>query len=251
MAWNTVYDIVSAEKGLQNLVQGRVLLKSNMVALDTLVPVGEGTAGTAGAVTGVHLFLNTTNSVKLVQPNAAGTGIEHSENGTITAATASDLNLTLTSGCANAYTTARGAYVTPQSLPASISALKVVDIDPWQLTSTADLILPAIYIEAMGGQLDSAGHPQYEGHYRFNVKYVRKIVPGEASNTTITYAQDIINLIAEDHYWGAEVDYGWPISFRPMAASERMSVGTLAGEVMVSWVEIQVEALTHKDLNKL
>lgn len=252
MSWNRVYQLKEVEKALHNLILARVLLREDLNPGDYDVIVGQGTAGSEGALSGAYLFVNTVTAVKLVQPDSAGTGVEYSEIKTISPPTSSDINLALVGTVSKQYTTARGAYITPVSPPSAVSDLKICDVDPRMLTDPAMILqrLPGVYVRMLGGNLEGESHPTYQGDYNFRVSYVRQVQPDEDVRQTVLYAEDIYNLIAEDHYWGGSVDYGECVSFRPLQGPEGQDRAAI-DNLWITWVDMEVRALLNIPINKL
>ena len=241
MAWHTTYNPSDVEKGLQALALGRVLLRGNVAIGATTVTVGVGAAGTAGASDGCGLFRDTVTAAMLVQPNAAGTAIEDSEDVTIVNPSDSVINLTLTAPTTKAFTTARNAYITPKVLPTEVAALKVVDREPELMDDLTDLPLPSIHIRWLGDQCQH-DDSQTEWLHRFRLRYIRQPSPGEASTVLLTKVQQIVNLLQEDEHWGGWVDAAWLRSVSPTPRPMNM-IGLKGGpDLWLEWVDILLEA---------
>jgi len=112
---------VSIARGVRNLVLGRILLKEDADAGDTEVKVGVEFAAPwlKMNLPGSIFFYGYTNDAVVVQPTADDlkAEVEHQENVTISGLTVNAYHVPLSAPLAKSYTTNRGAYIRPQTLP--------------------------------------------------------------------------------------------------------------------------------------
>lgn len=150
---------VTMAKGVRNLALGRVLLKKNaaIAAEEIVVGVEFSAPWQKCEITGSMFFFGQTNDVTIVQPSAADVvgGVEHEEDVTISGLTVNALNVPISAGLANAYTTARGAYLRLRTLPSYVSTLKLVEEDftVEGIPAPAEHRFPAIYVVEEVGRL--------------------------------------------------------------------------------------------------
>jgi len=197
-----------------------VLLKEDYVAEALELPVGNvNEADPALTLPGSQLFSRNTTSVVVVQPTAADTpgGIEHQEAATIVEPIAIPAHLTLTEALENAYTTARGAYVRPATLPEVCSGLRVVVEDFTEgLQEPADDWFPGIFVTWEGTTWREGTNVAYEEWQDFLVRYAILAQSGLNNRQVLQVGLvQLVNLISEDNYLGATVNYSRVASATP------------------------------------
>lgn len=207
---------VSPFDGVRNLCLGRVLLKENAAATDTEIKVGtEFAAPDWGcSIIGSHLWYNNalddgSGTAVIVQPAAADApgDIEHQETVAIdqTELGTKNLHLHITDvgGLANAYTTARGAYVRLTTLPSVCSGLQVVQQDfTAELVEPQDKWFPAVYVLGRRSRRESLTNTQWIDTFDIIVRYGVIMDEGYRRQDLHDELEDLAWLFAEDFTLG-------------------------------------------------
>jgi len=152
---------LTIERGVRNLILGRVLLKEDAgiggeelkVGLEYDEPWGQMN------IPGTALFRNNTTEATLVQPTAADSpdDIEHQEDVTLVDPDPGQMHLEIEEPLENAYTVARGAYVRLRNLPAYVSTLKMVEedfVDSFGMNAPEDRNFPCVLVATMDTRID-------------------------------------------------------------------------------------------------
>lgn len=252
---------VSIERGIRNLVLGRVLLKENAAVGDTSIKVGTefDSPWYQMNIVGTALFRNNTTAVTIVQPAAADTvtGIEHSEAITISDPDPGALHLTATAALTKAYTTARGAYVRLTTLPSYVPTLKFVEED------FVDMLVdgpdgdefPCVHVMAVNTRLGPASNVSYEETHHILVRYHEVMDETYDRQTFKDTVQAIGDMLLEDMNlggtcWDSTVQvFTWGGTGGVNRQMNR-TVQTKQG-VRVDWADIGVIAKRRKPYDKV
>ncbi len=241
----------SIEQGLRNLLQGRLLLKANMVAGATTITVGEGFSSpyTHMNIPGSALFQNNTTLATLVQPAAANRKgqIEHQENVTLVLTGPNQLHLTTSAPVTNAYTTARGAYVRLRTLPAVCSKLKFIDTDflDEALPAPQDVWFPGVIVEPYQVSAEPFSTAIREYKHRIVVRYAVVMDDSYSRAGLREDLEQLCDLIEQDYRLGATcyysvLDQPWVLNPTPGRVQNRM-IAT-ANEHRIDWGDIYLTA---------
>lgn len=208
MANLSVFNLADITKGFRAFLQGRVLLRANANAGATTLTVGVSSTGLHDAGTpGTCMFFAKSTACTVVQPNAAGTGVEHSEAVTLSTVGNHDINLTITSALTKSYTTARHAYVKITTMPSPISDLEIVQQDILFSQDPTKERLPSCLVTLENVDVEPAGSSQYHFELTWRIKYCRKRTEGEDPSEAFYNDIDVLaNQVLEDPYLGGWVD---------------------------------------------
>jgi hypothetical protein len=250
MSWLSIYQPTTVEAAVQRAFLGRVALRENYTSGTTL-KVGTDPVGSSNGESGVYLFIDTGTAVTVVEPGS------HEEAATLVAPDIDDLHLELAGELAQDYTTAAGAYVRPTSLPAAVAALKVCDRDPIEsLMASVDPAviserLPGIALSDQGFSSPQGPSVQYEGMYRFRVRYARIASPRESTQTHLGYVEQVVNMIYEDPHLGGRVD--WADIERVLSVDPETGApnrAPLTESSWILWADIVVSAMLTQTFTK-
>lgn len=195
---------VTIERGVRNLLQGRVLLKENVAAGASTLKVGMeyDSPWAQMNIPGAALFKNNSVSATVVQPAAANTpaAIEHSEAVTLVEPTPGQLHLVVDGTVTKAYTTARGAYVRLTTLPAYVARLKFVEED--FVDSFDDgpdgRQFPCVCVMSVNTRLEPATNVSFEETHHILVRYYEVMDTGYDRQTFKETVEAMSDMLLED-----------------------------------------------------
>lgn len=241
---------VTITQGIRNLLQGRVLLKEDASAGDSILKVGMefnspwekmNTPGTA-------FFYGETNNITVVQPGSSNDpdDIEYSENVTIDGLEINAYHLPIAETLGNDYTTARGAYVRWRTLPDYVNSLKIVQEDFLQLGAPApeERLFPCVFVEEVSSRLNTRfSNLSWIETTRVIVRYFDIMDDDYDRQDFKETAVAILNVIRKDHTLGGTCYDSLAEAFIPggqgVANQRRI---TTKNDILVDWADILVVA---------
>lgn len=252
---------VDIERGLRNLLQGRVLLKADCAASASQAQVGVQFASPWDGlnIPGTWLFFNYTDLATLVEPSAADTpaGIEHQEDVTITGLTAGALHITLADPTTNAYTTERGAYIRLRDVPSFVSNLQFVAADFVEggLAEPIDEEFPCICVREIQQRRQPHTNKSSQDSYIYHVRYYEEM---DRDYDRLVFKDRVYlfrNLLTEDPTLGG-TSYESVVELvgftNTKGSRNRYGVEIISkNEHRVDWADIQVGALRIEPWDKI
>lgn len=238
------------ERGLRNLLLGRVLLKEDLSAGTSILPVGsEFSDNLVGAnIPGACLFYNYSSKATLVQPGSSDTpdDIEHLEDVTLVSVAANDLHVTSDAPVTKDYTVERGAYLQLKTRPAVCSKLKFVERD---FTDSLEVQFPDDkFPAAVVFQYNSERRPHssttYEDLFYFVVRYGVIMAP-TWRDTLRQDIEDLAALISADPYLGGTCWYAEmtkPCQLNPTPGRNAQGMVKTTHDHRVDWGDIYITA---------
>ena len=238
------------EDGIRNLLLGRVLLKKDMAAGATTIPVGDEFEGMPGCtVPGANLFYNFQTQGVLVQPAASNLpgAIEYQETVDLVEGLPNATHLVASAGTASAYTVARGAYIRLKDMPTASAALKLIEIDILDIsTKPKDQLFPGALVVALQSESEDWSSSEDMDHVRMMVRYGRLIEAGLDNRAVLRQDMEQLSfLLRQDHYLGGtatDCDILRPFVMNPTPG--RMHTGyveTVSG-ARLDWGDIHLTA---------
>lgn len=250
---------VSISKGVRNLLLGRVLLKSNMAAGATTIPVGDTFASPYAncSTPGANLFYNNTTAATLVQPaatNLAGS-ISYQENVTLVEGLPNALDAVASTGVTYAYTTARGAYLRLTTLPSVCSNMRFIEADFLDegLPPPQDTWFPAALVMSWRCAATEFTNVQRLYRYTVVVRYARVMNEDYDRETFQGELEDLCDLLEEDLYLGGTCTWREvtvPVQMNPTPGRvPNRQIQTASGKSL-DWGDIQLAAYRNVIVDK-
>lgn len=252
---------VTIERGVRNLLQGRVLLKENAAVGATTIKVGMefDSPWAQMNIPGSTLFKNNSLAATIVQPTAADTvaGIEHSEAVTLTEPAPGQLHLTISVPLTHAYTTARGAYVRLTTLPTYVSTLKIIEEDfvDTMADGPDDRQFPCALVMAVNTRLSAATNVTFDEAHHIVVRYHEAMTATYSRQAFKDTVEAIADMLLEDMNlggtcWEAHVQvFTWG-GTGGLNRQMNRQVQTKQG-VRVDWADIGIIARRRKPYDKV
>jgi hypothetical protein len=196
----------SIETGVRNLLLGRVLLKKDMNAGDTVIPVGDEFEDLPGCtVPGSNLFYNYQTQGVLVQPAATNRpgAVDHQEAVTLVQGLPNATHLGAAAPVANGYTVAGAAYIRLQTLPDASQGLKLIALDILDpLAAPADHLFPGALVIGVQAHTEDWSNVEDMDHCQIIVRYAR-LMDGENSRELLrSDLEQLSFLLRQDRYLG-------------------------------------------------
>jgi len=225
---------------LRNLFLCRIRLQGDLDVGETTVVVRGGVSADPNVgFDGHQFFHNNTSAITIVEPSSADSpaGVEHSETATIhantfTLSTGSGFvgagNIIVTSGVANAYTVAAGAYVRPTTLRAVSQGLKFVQhdfIESYQF-EVPDEWFPGVLVTCRKDTHDSHTNNEWMFGFVFDVYYCDLLQPDR--NNSLLFMQkgrQLRDILMEDNYIGGTVQESGPGNITPWHSDSARTQG--------------------------
>lgn len=256
---------LSIEDGIRNLCLGRSLLKRDMDAGDTCVPVGMIFGDdTAFACLGGLLFYNNSLgsgvSAVLVQPGGTNTpgDIEHEEEVELNFSKMSTKHFDLYTNdpVENDYTVARGAYIRLPELPEVSASIRMIEEDFLGVgIEPADNWFPGVLVVSLGSTRRQVTNAYDLDTENFMVRYAEALVDGRKSADTKRRLEQLESVINEDYGLGGTCQ--WSDILRPAVlcptpgrvATQNRIIETASGR-KICWGDIYLQAHRYRITDK-
>lgn len=210
---------LSIEDGVRNICLGRVLLKEDVNAGVTSIPVGtrfntDPNLGALGSMLFYNNPYNTSDEAVVVQPSAEDRpdDIEHQETVSIDVANLSTKNqdLPIEGGLANSYSIDRGAYVRLRDLPEVCTSVKMISEDFLNpAIEPLDSWFPCILVNQYQKQRLQGQGSNVHDIYRHDIVVTYGETIGDWDTDHATGMVDQLeSLLRQDTHFGGAAHYG-------------------------------------------
>jgi len=253
---------VTIERGVRNLVLGRVLLKEDASIGDTVLKTGTefDDPWAQMNIMGTALFKNNTTAATVVQPAAGdlpGT-VEYSEAVTLVEPDPGQMHLTVSDALSHAYTTDRGAYVRLTTLPSYVDTLRFVEedfVDNVAAPAPEERQFPCVLVATVDTRLDSATNVSFEETHHIVVRYHELMDDSYDRQEFKDTVRAISDMLLEDMNLGGTC---WDSMVQVMTwggtggLNQRTSRVVMSkNEVRVDWADIGIIARRRKPYDKV
>lgn len=253
---------VTIERGIRNLILGRVLLKEDADVGDATLLTGMeyDSPWDQMNIPGTALFKNNTVEATVVQPAAADApgSIEHSEAITLVEPDPGQLHLTIDGVLANAYTTARGAYVRLTTLPSYVSTLQMIEedfVDAPGLPAPEEREFPCVLVAAIDTRLEQVTNVSFEETHRILVRYHELMDTDYDRQTFKLTVEAIADMLMEDMNLGGTT---WEAHLQVFTWGGTNGINRQFNRVVetkngvrVDWADIGIVARRRKPYDKV
>lgn len=195
------------DEGIRNLLLGRVLLKRDLAAGDTVIPLGdEFTGALAGCVVpGANLFYNYATQAVLVQPAAANKpgAVEYQEEVALIEGLPNATHAVAASPVGHSYTRERGAYLRLKDLPEACRGLKLTETDILDVvTPPQDHLFPGALVISSQVNAEDWSNAEEMYHYQVVIRYARLMEGPDSRRFLQRDLEQLAFLLAQDRYLG-------------------------------------------------